>query len=153
LAIDDLYERDFYVWTQEQAAALRAAGKSGGRSNAVEWERLAEEVEDLGKSEYREAASYVTRILEHFFKLAWTQRDEPKAGWRAEIDVFRLNLEAALTASLRTKVEADLERLHRIAAKQATVSFLNHEPDAPRDETLRWGLEEVLVNSSSKTTG
>jgi len=144
MAIDDLYERDFYIWTQEQAAALRAAAKAGGRSNAVEWERLAEEVEDLGKSEYREVASYVTRILEHLYKLAWTQRDAPKAGWSAEIDVFRLNVEDALTSSLRTKVEADLERLHRIAAKQATVSFLNHEPEAPRDEALRWTLEEVL---------
>jgi hypothetical protein len=144
MAIDDLYERDFYVWTQEQAAALRAAAKAGGRSNAVEWERLAEEVEDLGKSEYREAASYVTRILEHFFKLAWTQREEPKAGWRAEIDVFRLNLEECLTASLRAKAVGDLERLHQIAAKQSTVSFLKHEPDAARDETLRWTLDEVL---------
>jgi hypothetical protein len=144
MAIGDLYEDDFYVWTQEQAAALRAAAKAGGRSNTVDWERVAEEVEDLGKSEYREVASYVTRIIEHFFKLAWTRREEPKAGWLAEIDLFRLNLEASLTTSLRAKVEADLERLHRIAAKQATISFLQHEPDAPRDETLRWMLGEVL---------
>lgn len=144
MAIGDLYEDDFYVWTQEQAAALRAAAKAGGRSNTVDWERVAEEVEDLGKSEYREVASYVTRIIEHFFKLAWTGREEPKAGWRAEIDLFRLNLEASLTTSLRAKVEADLERLHRIAAKQATISFLQHEPDAPRDEALRWTLGEVL---------
>ncbi|MDX2234988.1 MAG: DUF29 domain-containing protein [Hyphomonadaceae bacterium] len=144
MAIDDLYERDFYVWTQEQAAALRAAGKAGGRSNAVDWDRVAEEVEDLGKSEYREAANYVTRILEHFFKLAWTQREEPKDSWRAEIDVFRLNVEECLTASLRAKVDADMERLHRIAAKQATVSFLKHEPEAARDETLRWTLDDVL---------
>ena len=144
MAIDDLYENDFYVWTQEQAAALRAAAKAGGRSNAVEWERLAEEVEDLGKSEYREVASLLARIIEHFYKLAWTQREEPKAGWLAEIDVFRLQVEQVLTASLRAKAVADIDRLHRLGAKQALVSFLRHEPDAPRDETLRWTLDDVL---------
>ena len=44
MAISDLYDQDFYVWTQEQAAALRAAAKAGGRSNAVDWERVAEEI-------------------------------------------------------------------------------------------------------------
>lgn len=144
MAIDDLYERDFYVWTQEQAAALRAAAKAGGRSNAVEWERLAEEVEDLGKSEYREAASFVTRIIEHLYKLAWTQREEPKGGWRAEIIRFQGDLELVLTPSLRAKVEAALEKLHRTAAKAASASFDTHEPDAARDESLRWTLDEVM---------
>jgi hypothetical protein len=44
LAIDDLRETDFYGWTREQAAALRAAALAGGRSNTVDWERLAEEI-------------------------------------------------------------------------------------------------------------
>lgn len=144
MAIDDLYEQDFYVWTQEQAAALRAAAKAGGRSNAVEWERLAEEVEDLGKRDLREASSYVALIIEHLYKLAWTQRDEPKAGWRAEIIRFQGALELVMTAALRAKIEADMERLHRIAARDANASFDMHEPDAARDEALRWTLDEVL---------
>lgn len=144
MAMSDLYERDFYVWTQEQAAALRAAAQSEGRSNAVDWERVAEEVEDLGKSEYREAASYVARIIEHLYKLRWTLAESPKAGGRAEIALFRLQLEGALTTSLRAKVEADLERLHRVGAKQAEISFLQHEPHASRDEPPRWALPQIL---------
>ena len=144
MTIDDLYDRDFYVWTQEQAAALRAAGKAGGKSNAIEWERVAEEVEDLGKSEYREAASFVTRVIEHLYKLAWTQREEPKGGWRAEIIRFQGDLQLVLTPTLRAKVGAALEKLHRSAARAASASFDTHEPGAPRDETLRWTLEEVL---------
>lgn len=141
MAIDDLYDRDFYVWTQKQAAALRAAANAGGRSSAVEWERLAEEVEDLGKSEFREAASHVSLIMEHMLKLEWSRRDEPRGGWRAEIIRFRANLERVLTPTLRAKVEAELEKLHVTAAKAAAASF---EPDAPRDETLRWTLDVVL---------
>jgi len=144
VAIVDLYEDDFYVWTQEQAAALRAAGKAGGKSNAVEWERVAEEVEDLGKRDLREASSYVALIIEHLYKLAWTQREEPKAGWRAEIVRFQGNLELILTAALRAKIDTDMDRLHRIALRDAKASFEMHEPDAPRDEALRWTLDEVL---------
>ncbi|KAF0178091.1 MAG: DUF29 domain-containing protein [Hyphomonadaceae bacterium] len=149
MAIDDLYDRDFYVWTQEQAAALRAAAKAGGRSNAVEWERVAEEVEDLGKRDLREASSYVALIIEHMLKLAWTRREEPKGGWRAEIIRFQGVLELVMTATLRAKIEADMERLHRIATRDAKASFDVHEPDTPRDETLRWTLEEVLGDDAS----
>jgi hypothetical protein len=144
MAISDLYEQDFYVWTQEQAAALRAAAKAGGRSNAVDWERVAEEVEDLGKRDLREASSYVARILEHFFNLAWSARAEPKPGWRAEVIRFQGQLEQILKASLRAKIAGNMERLHRIALRDAKASFEMHEPDAPRDETLRWTLEQTL---------
>ena len=39
------YDTDFYTWTQEQAAALRAKDWA-----ALDLERLAEEVEHVGKS-------------------------------------------------------------------------------------------------------
>jgi hypothetical protein len=144
MAIDDLYERDFYVWTQEQAAALRAAGKAGGRSNAVDWNRVAEEVEDVGKSEYREAGSLITRIVEHLFKLAWSECAEPKAGWRSEIVHFRARLRRTLTPTLRTRMEAELTEIHADAIAAALPSFLLHEPEAARDETLRWTLPQIL---------
>lgn len=40
------YEQDFYGWTQEQAALLRA-----GRLNDLDIENLIEEVETMGRSE------------------------------------------------------------------------------------------------------
>jgi hypothetical protein len=138
----DLYEADFYAWTQSQAAKLRAQGPS--HAAGLDWQRLAEEIEDVGKSEYRTAASFVALIIEHFYKLAWTRREEPKPGWRAEIAVFRIKAADALTASIRRKIFDDLDRLHRLGAKQAMVAFLSVEPAAPRDESLRWSLEQIL---------
>jgi len=44
----DLYDYDFFLWTQEQAAALRRAKDS---NLPLDWENLAEEIESLGKSE------------------------------------------------------------------------------------------------------
>ena len=43
----ELYEQDFFLWTKEQAAALRLAKNS---NLPLDWENLAEEIESLGKS-------------------------------------------------------------------------------------------------------
>jgi hypothetical protein len=63
-----LYDRDFYTWTQDQAAALRR-----GRFKGLDLEHLAEEIEDWGKSERSAIESYAARILEHALKIGyWT---------------------------------------------------------------------------------
>ena len=141
MTIDDLYETDFYVWAKTQAEALRARGRG---ANALDYDRLAEEVEDLGKSEYREARSFVARIIEHLFKLAWSQAASPRNGWKAEIEQFRRELEAALTPTIRRKVDAELERLHGSAAKAMALQFADQEPDVARDASLRWTLAQIL---------
>ena len=43
-----LYDEDFYAWTQEQAELLR---RGGAGANGLDIELIAEEIEDLGKSE------------------------------------------------------------------------------------------------------
>ncbi len=148
MSAGDLYHSDFYLWSQGQAEALRAAGQGKRGSNAVEWERVAEEVEDLGKSDLREARSYAALIIEHLFKLAWSRRSEPRGGWQAEIVRFRGTLEDVLTATLRREVEADLERLHARAANAAAKSFESEEPGVPRDVALRWSLPQILGQAS-----
>jgi hypothetical protein len=44
-----LYERDYVLWTEEQAAALRAAA-AHGTNLPLDWANLAEEIESLGRS-------------------------------------------------------------------------------------------------------
>jgi hypothetical protein len=89
IAIDDLNATDFYDWTCKQEAALRAAAHAGGRSDTVDWERLAEEIEDVVNSEYFACRSFAPQILAHPMKLAWTQRSDPKLGWLAVIALLR----------------------------------------------------------------
>jgi hypothetical protein len=45
------YEKDVVAWANEQAALLRA-----GKLSAIDVEHIAEEIEDVGKSEQRELA-------------------------------------------------------------------------------------------------
>ena len=57
-----LYEEDTVAWAETQAAALRAAAQ-GGSNRQLDWENLAEEIEDLAKSERRSLHSHIRRII------------------------------------------------------------------------------------------
>lgn len=146
MTVADLYDEDFYLWTQAQAEALRAeARRRGGGSNAIDWEHLAEEVGDLGKSDLRECLSRTGTIIEHLLKLATSQKSEPRAGWRVAIKTQRAQLRRVLTESLRQKVTAELDTLHTEARDIVATAFSGEEPDAPPvDAALSWSLAEIL---------
>ena len=137
---DDLYDRDFYLWTKAQAEALRKRS-----ANELDYDLLAEEIEDMGKRDFRECASRVRVILEHLWKLSASTQPEPRGGWKATILTQRAELEDALTPTIRAMVKERLEKLHADALKAATAAFETEEPSAPSLSTsLRWSLAQVL---------
>jgi Domain of unknown function DUF29 len=80
-----LHDSDFYSWTREQAAILRRA--STERLNAPEgmdWDHLADELEELAMSLENELYHRYTAVLLHLLK--W--RYQPAlcgGGWRGTI--------------------------------------------------------------------
>ena len=58
-----LYDQDFVAWSKQQAEALRTAARIGS-NQSLDWENLAEEIEDLGKSARRELQSQIRRIVQ-----------------------------------------------------------------------------------------
>src|ERR1700747_3219805 len=72
------YEDDFYAWTQHQAEVLRTMPVS---DNRFDREHVAEEIEDLGKSERDAARSQIRRIIEHLLKLAYSPSEQPRGSW------------------------------------------------------------------------
>jgi hypothetical protein len=56
----ELYEQDFYRWTQEQIALLRE-----GKWHEVDREHLMEEIDDLGRSARKELRSYLEGLVLH----------------------------------------------------------------------------------------
>src|SRR5918992_415625 len=99
-----LYDEDFYAWTQEQAAALRTLRGD----SRLDVEHLAEEIEDLGKSDLQAVESYVQQIMAHLLKLDYSGFDLPRRHWRAEIVAFRGNLRRKMSPSLERKVREEL---------------------------------------------
>jgi hypothetical protein len=102
---DTLYERDFVAWTEEQARALRSRGGGG---NALDHDHLAEEIEDLGKSELRACASQIDNIIEHLLKIEFSGQEGPSGHWRKELREFRRQLSRTVTPTLRNRLEPQL---------------------------------------------
>ncbi len=53
-----LYDEDFYGWTQQQAKALEQK-----LVMELDWEHLQEEIQALGRQEYRELVSRLSVLL------------------------------------------------------------------------------------------
>ncbi len=77
----ELYDQDFYAWTQAQAACLRE-----GAWQDLDGANLAEEIESLGKSDWRELASRLAVLVRHLLKWRY-QPDRRQRGrsWRSTI--------------------------------------------------------------------
>jgi len=88
---DSLYDRDFYTWTQEQARLLRAKGDLLP-NDAVDWARVAEEIEDLGKAVASSIRSSYARIIEHLLKLEHSPTADPREGWRESVREHRARI-------------------------------------------------------------
>ena len=102
MSADSLYENDFYAWTQQQAELLRRLPAAG---NEFDPEHIAEEIEDLGRSDLRAAQSLCEHIIEHFLKLQFSGLEEPADHWRDEIVEWRLQLDKVLTRSIEAKLD------------------------------------------------
>ncbi|HUC70759.1 MAG TPA: DUF29 domain-containing protein, partial [Stellaceae bacterium] len=74
--LGELYDSDFVLWTEEQAAALRRAKDS---NLPLDWENLAEEIESMGASQRTQLNSQIRRILRHLFKLEASPAIDPRA--------------------------------------------------------------------------
>ncbi|MFM7424006.1 MAG: DUF29 domain-containing protein [Elainella sp.] len=70
-----LYEQDFYAWTQQQALALEQRQLS-----LLDWTNLKEEIQALGRQEYRELVSRLSVLIGHLLK--WEYQPERRSrGW------------------------------------------------------------------------
>ena len=89
----ELYEQDFYRWTQEQIALLRE-----GKWHEIDREHLVEEIEDLGRSARKELRSYLENLVLHLLKWRY-QPDYQTRGWRDSIVENRARIPDCLTES------------------------------------------------------
>ena len=117
-----LYEEDFVLWSKHQVEALRAAAHSGSNQQ-LDWDHLAEEIEDLGRSERDAVRSQIRRIIEHFLKLAYSPAEQPRFDWMASIVEARATLGDKISATLRRDAEAMLPKLYHDGRRLAELSL------------------------------
>jgi hypothetical protein len=124
----DLYEEDLYLWSQTQAALLRA-----GRFEELDLENLIEEVEDLGGALRRSVRNRAITIMMHLLKLQHSPSSEPRLGWRDTIRTQRTRLLTDLTPTLRHVLAAELAHLYGRARQDADGSLRDHGEQAAAD--------------------
>ena len=69
------YAEDLYAWAAAQAALLRA-----GRVAEADLANIAEELDDVGKSQRLTLASHVGTVIEHLMRPRASKAWEPRAG-------------------------------------------------------------------------
>lgn len=142
----ELYEQDFYAWTQLQARELRRFART--RPNLpLDLAHLAEEIGDLGKEQRNSLRSWVQKILEHLLLLEHSPAAEPRPGWASEILDFRSNVEKRLSRTLRRDLKVQLPKLYADARKIVARKMELHG-ERPRTgdlpPTCPYTLEQVL---------
>jgi hypothetical protein len=142
---EDLYEHDFFAWTQLQARELRRFARM--RPNLpLDLKHLAEEVADLGEEQRHALRSWTVRIIEHLLLLERSPAAAPRRGWIDEIVGFRDEIDARLTPTLRRDLARQLPRLYERAWRRLARKLeLYGEVDAPPlPERSPYTLEQVL---------
>jgi hypothetical protein len=143
---EDLYEHDFFAWTQLQARELRRFARA--RPNIpLDLKHLAEEVADLGKEQRNALRSWTVQIIEHLLLLEHSPAQAPRPGWVDEIVGFRDEIEARLTPTLRRDLTRQLPHLYERARRRLARKLERHgEADAvpPLLERSPYTLEQVL---------
>jgi Domain of unknown function DUF29 len=137
----ELYDEDFYVWTEAQARLLRER-----RFEALDLENLVEEVEGLGRAEKSRVLNNASVIIEHLLKLQFSPAREPRNLWRATIREHRRRLRRDLTPRLCKILEAELATLHAEIRADTAALLRDHGEHAAADAlpaTCPYTLDQV----------
>jgi hypothetical protein len=138
----DLYEEDFYVWTEVQTAHLRAR-----RLAELDLNNLIEEVEGLGHAERSAVLSNSSVVIEHLLKLQHSPATDQRGGWIDSVLDHRRRLGYDLTPRLRAILAEQLpevyEEARRIAARRLR---LHGEPAAATTlpATCPYGIDQII---------
>ena len=132
-----LYDEDFAAWTADTARLLR-----GRRLAEVDVEHLAEEIDDMGKSQAREMESRLTVLLVHLLKWKW-QAAKRSRGWRSTIDTQRVELRRLLrqSPSLGRRLPESLPEVYRDAVRAAAIETGLAAQSFPRECPFR--IEQI----------
>ena len=136
----DLYEQDFFEWTQTTAALIRA-----GQWYDIAPEALAEEVESLGARDHRELHRRLQRLVTHLLKWQYQPAGRQTGhSWWSTIRTQRQEIADLLGQSpyLRRTVPDALSARYALAREHASAQ--TRLPFATFPEACPWTVGQVL---------
>lgn len=135
------YDRDYYGWIQHNVHAIRE-----GRFKDVDWPNVAEELEDMGKSERRALRSQLARLLAHLLK--WSHQPEARRlsehSWRATITHARRSVRELVeeSPSFKPQLNDFFSAAYSDALDQAVEE--TNLPMKTFSAASPWSLEQAL---------
>lgn len=137
--MQDLHLDDILAWSEQQAENLRRRA-----AHSLDWDNLAEEIEDVGRSELRAVESHLVQALLHWLKVkAWPSARDV-AHWRAEIRGQRDDARVAFTPSMAQRI--DTKALYHRALRRLPEVSDDIPPRAVPDH-CPFSLDELLSES------
>ncbi|MBK1650526.1 DUF29 domain-containing protein [Rhabdochromatium marinum] len=135
------YNQDIIAWANEQAQFLRA-----GRFDLLDIEHLAEEIEDVGKSEQRELMHCMAILLAHLLK--WQRQPERRgASWEIIIRNQRRGILRRLRETPSLQPKLDDPDWWQAVWDDAIVQAAQETGLADFQESCPWVREQVLAES------
>ncbi|MYN15502.1 DUF29 family protein [Rugamonas sp. FT107W] len=136
--MSNLYEDDIIAWSEQQAALLRA-----GQWSQLDIDNIAEEIEDVGKSEKRELQSRQSVLLTHLLKWKY-QPGRRGSSWVRTIREQRAAVAADLVQYPHLKPLLSDPQWFRQVYRRARIDAeaQTHLPDLP--DELPWTVEQLL---------
>jgi hypothetical protein len=133
-----LYDQDFYAWSNQQAALLRA-----GKLDQADIDNIAEEIESMGKTEKRELVSRLTVLLLHLLK--WRFQPARRGNsWKNSIATSRDQLTDHLddNPSLRSQLPQAIASAFRYARRAAAEETGLDDDAFPA--LCAWSFEQMM---------
>ncbi|WP_089723782.1 DUF29 domain-containing protein [Candidatus Thiosymbion oneisti] len=133
------YDRDIIQWSKQQAQLLRY-----GKFSDLDIEHIAEEIEDVGKSEQRELSNRMAVLIAHLLK--WKlQPTQHCSSWEKTIKVQRRDIERALKKTPSLKADLEDPEWFESTWDKALVIFTN-ETNLDCPEEPIWSLAQIRDN-------
>ncbi|MBE9190854.1 DUF29 domain-containing protein [Gloeocapsopsis crepidinum LEGE 06123] len=136
--LNNLYEIDFYAWTQEQAKLLRDC-----KWHELDLPNLIEEIESLGKQQRQELRNCLSVLIGHLLKWEY-QPQQRSRSWLSTIRVQRFDLNDLLQENpiLKSYLEEALQKAYRKGIELAAGE--TNLPNKTFPVNCTYTLEEIL---------
>ncbi len=137
----NLYEDDFFAWTQEQISLIKQK-----LFNKLDMVHLQEELQIMGASEKRELGNRLAILLMHLLKWKYQPSRQCKS-WARTIKEQRLEVQDVLddNPSLNTRIEEFIDNAYKKSILKAAVETNLDEDTFPT--SCEWTVKQILNNT------
>jgi hypothetical protein len=133
------HDHDFYAWAMETAKALRKR-----YFKYIDWDSIAEEIEDMGRSEKRALRNHIAILMTHLLKWIYQPELTPNKSWALTIKEQRRQIDQLLQDN--PSLKSHLPEISVLAYEDAVLKAAK-ETDFEEEyfpQTAPWSFETIM---------